>query len=330
MQFRKDPKMLQYDVSGKSYAQLATDPDFWRSLNPTLTISEKGSKNPPAAVQVSKAELDAVRRMLIEEGYFKIENFFEPEHISALTACAKKLHAERWPETFAYVYDEFWLFFQRTAFVMSELLGRDYKLLPSIWVFYLEQNSSSTGWLPHRDRARIRTLDRQGYPHSINIWLPLTDATPENGCMYVLPKDFDEHYNGDMLIQKVNNFQDIRALPARVGDFLGWNETIFHWSGRSSKLAKEPRISMATIYQDSRIHPLEWPLIDPLQVPPFLDRVGLIAQQFLRYQVQNTYTPETAKLTQELALLVDPILHFDDSNPYSKAKILENRRRSRC
>lgn len=318
---------MSYDIAGKTYTQLATDPDFWRSLNPDLHISETGLRRPPEAIKVSQSELTLVRQRLIEEGYFKIEQFFKPEHIAPLTACARKLHAERWPETFAFVYDEFWLHFQRTAYVMSELLGRDNKLMPSIWVFFLEENSRAVGWAPHRDRARTKTIDSAGYPHSINIWLPLTDATPENGCMYVLPRELDANYDGDLLIQTVNNFQDIRALPARAGDFLGWNETILHWGGRSSKLAKEPRISMATIYQDSKIDPLEWPLFDPLVVPPFIERVGLIAQQFLRYQVQNTYTKETAQLAAELAQLSEPVLHFDAGNPYTKAKVLASRRK---
>lgn len=316
-----------YDLAGKTYSQLATDPDFWRSLNPHLTITEQGLRRPPETIKISRDVIAEVRRTLVEEGYFKIESFFQASELAPLLQCAHKLHKEQWPETFAYVYDEFWLFFQRTAFVMTELLGRDFKLLPSIWVFYLERNSGSTGWVTHRDRARIRTLDSKGYPHSINIWLPLTDATPENGCMYVLPRSLDANYDGDLLLQTVSNFQDIRALPAKAGDFLGWNETILHWGGRSSKLAREPRISMATVYQDSRVDPYEWPQYDPLAVPPFIERVGMIAQQFLRYQVQNTYTPATAKLAADLAGLSEPILHFDAGNPFSKAKVMESRRK---
>lgn len=312
-----------YDVTGKTYFELATDREFWLSLNPELTVSEGAVRKPPSAIVVDEKILAQTKETLIEEGYFKIENFFEPGEVALLTKCVKRLHKEQWPETFAYVYDEFWFMFHRTAWVMTKLLGRDYRQMPNIWVFHLGLNSQSAGWVPHRDRAKIRTLDARGYPHSINIWIPLTDATPENGCMYMLPAGLDDNYNGDMTIQTVKNFQDIRALPAKSGDFLGWNEAVFHWGGRSSKLAKEPRISLATVFQDTSVDPLEWPLMDPLQIPPFIERVGMIGQQFIRFQVQNSYTPSTYQLALDLSKLSEPILHFDATNPYKKSKVKE-------
>ncbi len=225
------------------------------------------------------------------------------------------------PETFAFVYDEVWQTFQRTNFVMAELLGRNFKQMPNLWMFFLECNSKSKGWLPHRDRARIRTLDSDGYPYSINIWLPITDATPDNGCMYILPAGCDENYSRDLMVMGVNSLQDVRALPTKAGDILGWNEAVYHWGGRSSKLAKQPRISMATNYQTTAVDPYEWPLIDPNTIPPFIDRLGIIGQQFLRYEVQNTYTPSTAALAKEIAALTEPFQHFDALNPYKKSKV---------
>ena len=310
-----------YDISEKTYYQLATDPDFWRHLNPAMTITEGGLQKPTKGVEVSRSVIAAAKEMVVEEGYFKIDSLIEPAKLKDLANCVRKLHAENWPETFAFVYDDFWQMFQRTSFVMSELLGRDYKQMPNLWMFYLECNSQSRGWVPHRDRARMKTLDSNGYPHSINIWLPLTDATPENGCMYMLPAGYDENYNGDLGIQLCSSLQDIRAVPAKAGDFLGWNEAVFHWGGRSSKLAKDPRISMATVYQSVKIDPLEWPLINPQTVPPFIERVGMVSQQFLRFQVQNIYTPSTERLAHDLSVLSEPIQHFDAFNPYKKSKI---------
>jgi hypothetical protein len=310
-----------YDIAGKTYYQLATDPDFWRHLNPSLTITEAGLQKPVRAVEVSRTTIAQAKEMIIEEGYFKIESLVDPGKLQDLANCARKLHAEKWPETFAFVYDEVWQAFQRTNFILAEMLGRDFKQMPNLWMFYLECNSQSKGWLPHRDRSRIKTLDQDGYPHSINIWLPITDATPENGCMYILPAGCDENYKGDLLVQGVNSLQDVRALPAKAGDVLGWNEAVYHWGGRSSRLAKEPRISVATNFQSARVDPLEWPLLDPDAIPPFVQRVGIIGQQFLRYQVQNTYTPSMGQLAKEIALLSEPFQHFDALNPYKKSKV---------
>jgi len=310
-----------YDVTGKTYFQLATDPEFWRDMNPAMTITEGGIQKPVAALEVSSESIAHAREMILEEGYFKIESFIDPAKLKSLADCVRKLHAENWPETFAFVYDDFWQVFQQTNFVMGQLLGRDFKQMPNLWMFYLECNSQSRGWVPHRDRARMKTLDDKGYPHSINIWLPLTDATPDNGCMYMLPAGYDENYKGDLAVQVVSCLQDIRAVPARAGDFLGWNEAVFHWGGRSSKLAKEPRISMATVYQSIKVDPLEWPLMNPGVIPPFMERVGIVGQQFLRFQVQNSYTSSTELLARELSTLAEPIQHFDSFNPYKKSKL---------
>ncbi len=220
-------------------------------------------QKPVKALAVSGKDISHCKEMIVEEGYFKIESLIDVRELEDLASCVRKLHDENWPETFVFVYDEFWQLFQKTAFLMAELLGRDYKQMPSLWTFYLDCNSQSRGWVPHRDRARIKTLDQGGYPYSINLWLPLTDATPENGCMYMLPASHDENYKGDLLMQTVSCLQDIRALPVRAGDVLGWNEAVFHWGGRSSKLAKDPRISMATVYQSAKVDPLRMATAEP-------------------------------------------------------------------
>ena len=78
---------------------------------------------------------------------------------------------------------------------------------------------------------------------------------------------------------------------------------------------------MATVYQSFKVDPLEWPLMDPGAIPPFMERVGLISQQFLRFQVQNSYPTSTELLAHELSVLSEPIQHFDCLNPYKKSKI---------
>ena len=59
------------------------------------------------------------------------------------------------------------------------------------------------------------------------LWLPLTDATPDNSCLYVIPKQFDPGYvSGDLdgdgpesdplqrALSSKDCFQHIRAIPA--------------------------------------------------------------------------------------------------------------------
>lgn len=54
-------------------------------------------------------------------------------------------------------------------------------------------SDQGAGWGPHRDRVQP-TLDEDNSPHSLTVWLPFTDATPLNGCMYVLPAHHDGRF----------------------------------------------------------------------------------------------------------------------------------------
>src|ERR1700679_3831332 len=122
-----------YNVADKTFYQLATDPDFWRDLNPSMTITEAGVNKPVKALEISRAAIAEAKESIVADGYFKIESFFDPATLKDLVACVTKLHAEKWPETFAFVYDDFWHVIQRTSFVLGELLGRDYKQMPNMW-----------------------------------------------------------------------------------------------------------------------------------------------------------------------------------------------------
>ena len=44
---------------------------------------------------------------------------------------------------------------------------------------------------PHRDLPHDQCILPSGRPKIINIWVPLTEATLDNGCMHVLPRESD-------------------------------------------------------------------------------------------------------------------------------------------
>src|SRR5438093_1083574 len=78
----------------------------------------------------------------------------------------------------------------------------------------------------------------RGRRNRLTTWVPLTDATLSNGCMYVVPKSTDERVQ-----QAVENYssrkmsmgdvqrllQHARALPARAGSVLCWGFGLLHW-----------------------------------------------------------------------------------------------------
>lgn len=118
---------------------------------------------------------------------------------------------------------------------------------------------------------------------SLSLWLPLTDADEENGCMYVLPQGRDAVGEELPELDKLN-LLEAKALPAGAGAVLGWRQDVVHWGGRYGAAAKNPRVSLSLEFQNRAFDPLAEPLIDVAALPPFAGRLALIQEQFAKYR----------------------------------------------
>lgn len=263
-------------------AKEATSREFWRELCPALSIEGSGEV-PVAQLPPPAALFDTLR----VEGYIHEANVLSPEWIGRMRTAIKTLHDRGIPPAFAFVYDEFWLIFRSLSPLLSEVLGAEYRALPAFWAWYVEPTDAASGWTPHRDRPRA-PLAADNTPESLSIWLPLTQATPLNGCMYILPAPWDESFkqrNWATALTELEGaqLQNIRALPASPGDLLCWNQALFHWGGRASKLGTGPRCSISVEFQRGDTPPLSSPLIHPRDLLPFHARLGLVGRLFLAY-----------------------------------------------
>ena len=73
----------------------------------------------------------------------------------------------------------------------------------------------------------------------VSAWIPLSDATVENGCMFLLPagssREISDAIDTEMpLSPRVVRaaLQDVIALPAAAGAMIGWRGNILHRGGR--------------------------------------------------------------------------------------------------
>lgn len=127
------------------------------------------------------------------------------------------------------------------------------------------------------------SLNPDGSPKALTVWMPLTEATPLNGCMYMLPANRDPVYGThDDKNWKVD-FPSIRALPGRPGDWFCWNQAVLHWGAQTSPFGGAPRMSMALEFQRADTPAFNEPLIPTLAVLAFTDRLRLCAKQILQY-----------------------------------------------
>ncbi len=255
-------------------------------MNPELCISDNPFKKSLPEFVLSQAESARCVRQVIEEGYLQTGPMLPEQLVRKLSSGIKKVFRLGVPGPFAFVYDEYWQVLNSFSQLLTPILGEGYRFIPDFWAWHVVKQGTASGWAPHRDHQYNRsTLNEDGSPQLLTLWIPLTDATPLNACMYVLPTNLDPNYPDNIGIQTVEHeqLQSIRALPATAGSVLGWNSYAIHWGGRSSQWAKEPRISMGIYFQSKNVEPFEPLVMDlPCEVP-FEFRLGVIGRALLMY-----------------------------------------------
>ncbi len=274
----------------------AEDRDFWRELQPDLHI--EGDPTPP------RFEMDpeALVRALKLEGYLNVPGIVPAHFTTRLHACIKRLHELNIPLIFAYAYDEMWQVFQGVSPYLEAALGKGYRALPDFWAWYVLNTDGEAGWGPHRDRVEPPSVGPDNEPYSLTVWLPFTEATPLNGCIYLVPAHLDPRYasrdfSGDLVI---DDPQSIRALPASPGSLLSWNQNVLHWGGRASHLGAAPRCSAAFEFQRADKPPFNEPLLEPRILPTMAQRLGLIGKQVLQYEHMYPLTKSMEAIAVQL------------------------------
>jgi len=273
--------------------------DAWRAQAPDLHIgsafADAGMVQPyPPALLERSATLFA------HEGYVQLPPAVADKRLAAMRGIVASLQQRRLLPVLAFVYDEFWQVFREQQALITRLLGGEYCLLPDFWVWHVDPATSQSGWAPHRDKGR-RSLRADGQAQSLTVWIPLSDATPINGCIYIVPADRDPAYG--RADEDVWQFQvqDIRALPAAAGSLLAWNQAVLHWGGHSAPRESAPRISVALEFQRSDAAPFNTPLLPSGVLPDFTTRLQLIGRQILRYQHMYAMSEQESELGTWLA-----------------------------
>ena len=198
---------------------------------------------------------------LKEEGYFQLSHDWKLD-LPLMAGTIRRFSADGISPVFAFLFDEFWAPFHALDALLGGVLGR-YAMLPDFWAWNVDPQKGESGWAPHRDQGRV-SLAPDGAPLSLTCWIPLTEATPLNGCMYIVPAAMDPVYGTPQ--EKDHHRVELsaaRALPAKPGDFLVWNQAVLHWGGRTSRRAEHSRVSMAMEFQRQDIEPFNLPLLPP-------------------------------------------------------------------
>ena len=151
------------------------------------------------------------------------------------------------------------------------------------------------------------------------MWVALSDSTPLNGCMYIIPACFDEHYyvtNGahEEEGEQDNDFdiQNVRAVPVSATTPIFWSGRLLHFGGRASRRVPlaDKRISISFGYSTEAFEPSRIRVAasstatSSSSVPSFRDRVQAIAVQLWTYEHREPLSKWLLCLLNELEVML--------------------------
>jgi hypothetical protein len=275
-----------------------TKRETWRALAPDLHIEDSALQRAAAPLDVDAARAIAAREQLLLDGYIQESGVTFSVDLTLLAETVRAISREGLSPVFAFLFDEFWLPFCQLDSLFREILG-PYAMLPDFWIWNVDPKKGDAGWTPHRDKG-AGTLRPDGLPNSITVWIPLTDATPLSSCMYIVPARHDPTYGTNREGEWRFELPSIRALPAKPGDVLIWNQAVLHWGSKSAPHARESRVSMAVEFQRSDVPAMNPPLLKAATLLPFDQRLKLIAKQVLQYRHMYKVAPDIEQMMLKL------------------------------
>lgn len=231
----------------------------------------------------------ALRRELWTEGYFKGAPAIPPALLARCRDAIALVTAAGAPPLAAFAFDAPWELQALLDDHAAAAFDGAAVLLPAFWAWRLTADEPR-GWGPHRDRP-AHAVDDRGAPRSISVWVPLTDATADNGCMYVVPAPWDLQYRNPDASSEVWHPQCVRALPAVAGSVMGWTSALLHWGGMA-RAGVAGRQSLAFEYQDAARPPDGEASFGRGWWPTFAERQALIEQQWRQYEHMHELPPE--------------------------------------
>jgi hypothetical protein len=273
------------------------DVRFWKELAPKLHIGKTIGDD---AFEVKDGAGKSEK--LVREGYIHLASPGLKCPFEEIAKIFTEIVSRGLPPVFSFVYDELWMLNKQLSHLMRVLLHKDYALLPAFWAWRVAPGER--GWKPHRDKL-VGSLFPNKKPKSLTVWIPITEAHPLNGCMYVLPADRDPQYGINNTCPfpglSAEELQEVRALPAKAGDVLVWTQHIFHWSGHAAdRHDLPPRMSVSFEYQRGDTPAFKEPLLGSAIVPTFEERLALISKQVLQYRHMYGYHQDLTTVAEEI------------------------------
>src|SRR3954447_2024844 len=275
------------------------DVEYWKRLAPDLAI---GGTPTPAAMDDNGGALDAAASRLRRDRYCSVPAVVSAPALAIINRSIDVVVAAGWPAIFSIVYDAPWQCCRLPgiAQVIGSYFGGGFMQIPRFWMHVVPAVGGAAGWQPHFDSQVSGRL---------SVWIALTDATVDNGCMHLVPPDAlprafqSAEFPATIAMADVlRALQATHALPIAAGGALAWDHEILHWGGRATD-PRAPRRAMSLEFLSATSAPLadEMPLLDPAgPLPRFEERVRFVAAALRTYGQWEPLVRRFAVLAERL------------------------------
>ena len=252
----------------------------WQRLAPGLTISsspEARSMSTPGEPMSSRG----LERMMVD-GIVRLDACFNDRLTRPLQDAMAAIRADGLHPVFVFVYDEPWIVMAQILRRLSRSLQMELDALPDFWGWHLDPRTDAGGWSVHRGWYEdVRGEDR--LPSLLNVWVSLSEATPRNACMHLVPLGDDPAWPHS-LSRRPFQTTSARAMPTRPGDVLAWNANVLHWGGSCDPTFGQVRASLSFSFIRRGWQRAGRALEGS---PSFRERLDLVARQFVNYGSQE-------------------------------------------
>jgi Phytanoyl-CoA dioxygenase (PhyH) len=257
---------------------------FWGHICQDLVISKKSNLVRNSSRKPIQSQPH--RLGLIQQGYARVDDALDSSLIGKLKAGATALQQAGYPASFLILFDETWELANQSDGIMKDATHEANRFNFDILAWYIE----SRGFSPHRDRQPDNTpasFHPDGQAKFVTHWVALSEATPENSCLYMIPKTHDPGYmEGDdeaedplqRALPNKGSFQHIRSFPRSAGTSLLFTHRIIHWgSARDESSTMPPRIAISFVCSDPSY---EKPYLEQYSRQPSEESTLFIAPSF--------------------------------------------------
>jgi len=204
----------------------------------------------------------SMKEQFDEQGYIVLKGLFAPEEVRALKEEARGIIADKVESVkktgvylgLAYESDMFKKAAARPELVhaLVSIMGKHVVFLNDKLVFKNSETDFGSPW--HQDYPYWKGS------HKFSVWIALDDASPENGCLRIVPGShllgFVDHGgdtsdgHGFMNRLDASVFDESKAidLPAAQGDAIVFHDLLFHASYPNS--SGKDRWALISTYKD--------------------------------------------------------------------------------